>query len=306
MQDPGSSRGPVALVTASAAIGFDADMPLLSAALERRGVSHRSVVWDDPSVDWSSFSLVVLRSTWDYVSRIDEFRAWIDHVSLSSTLANPADVVRWNTDKHYLSQAEAVGLPIVPTLFVEPERDLDASQSARLDEWFAAGDVVVKPCISAGSNDTSRHGDRRSALAHVSSLTTVGRSTMIQPYVADVELHSETGLVYLGGSFSHAFSKGPLLAAERDMEAGLYAREQISSRQPSTAERALGDRALAWLTESFGELLYARVDLLPSPRGPIIIELELTEPSLFLQTSDGAADRAAAVIERRLGSTDAL
>lgn len=306
MQDPGSSRGPVALVTATAAIGFDADMPLLSAALERRGVSHRSVVWDDPMVDWSSFALVVLRSTWDYTTRIDEFRTWIDHVSSVSTLVNPASVVHWNTDKHYLSEAEAVGLPIVPTAFVETDGALDASKSARLDEWFETGDVVVKPCISAGSNDTSRHGDRSSALAHVSSLTAAGRSIMIQPYVAEVEVHSETGLVYLGGSFSHAFSKGPLLASERDMEAGLYAREQISSREPSASERALGDRAMAWLAERFGELLYARVDLLPSVQGPLIIELELTEPSLFLQTSDGAADRAAVVIEGRLGSTDAL
>lgn len=301
MQDPGSSRGPVALATAQAAIGFDADMPLLSAALADLGVAHQAVVWDDPSVDWSSFSLVVLRSTWDYTVRIDEFRAWIDRVSSMTRLANDADLVHWNTDKHHLSEADAAGLPIVPTVFVEPGDVSDGSSwSTRLDEWLATGDVVVKPCISAGSNDTSRHSDRASAVAHVTALTNVGRSVMIQPYLADVERDSETGLVYLAGSFSHAFAKGPLLAAERDMEAGLYAREQISSRQPSAAERELGDRAVAWLSTRFGELLYARIDLLPSAQGPVIIELELTEPSLFLQTDDGAAARAARAIADRL------
>lgn len=277
-------------------------MPLLTAALDELGVEHRAVVWDDPSIDWSTFSLVVLRSTWDYTTRIDEFRAWIDRVASLTRLLNAADLVHWNIDKHYLSEAERAGLPIVPTVFVEPGETADRSPwSTRLDEWLAIGDVVVKPCISAGSNDTSRHADRVSAVAHVDALTGVGRSVMIQPYLVDVERHSETGLVYLGGRFSHAFAKGPLLASERDMEAGLYAREQISSRQPSTAELDLGDRAVAWLTERFGELLYARVDLLPSSDGPVIIELELTEPSLFLQTDQGAAARAATAIAARLG-----
>lgn len=303
MQDPGSPRGPVALATATAAVGFDADMPLLSAALDSIGVAHEAVVWDDRSVDWSSFALVVLRSTWDYTTRIDEFRAWIDRVSSMTRLANSAGLVHWNTDKHYLSEAEAVGLPIVPTVFVETDDALDGSApwSARLDEWLAVGDVVVKPCISAGSNDTSRHAGRGSAVAHIASLVDVGRTVMIQPYLTDVEQHSETGLVYLGGGFSHAFAKGPLLAGERDMEAGLYAREQISSRQPSAPEREVGDRAMAWLTDSFGDLLYARVDLLPSAHGPVIIELELTEPSLFLQTDAGAAERAARAIVSQLG-----
>ncbi|MEN9803158.1 MAG: hypothetical protein RIS41_5 [Actinomycetota bacterium] len=278
-------------------------MPLLSAALRDLGIAHQSAVWDDSSVDWSSFSLVVLRSTWDYTTRIDEFRAWIDRVSSVTRLANPADLVHWNTDKHYLREAEVAGLPVVPTEFVETAGagDLTAPWSTRLDEWLAIGDVVVKPCISAGSNDTARHADRASALEHIVALTGAGRSTMIQPYLADVERSSETGLVYLGGTFSHAFAKGPLLATERDMEAGLYAREQISSRQPTDAERDLGDRAVAWLAERFGDLLYARVDLLPSADGPVIIELELTEPSLFLQTDTGAAARAADAIAARLG-----
>ncbi len=290
-------------MTAQAAIGFDADMPLLSAALTDIGCDHQMVVWDDTSIDWSSFSLVVLRSTWDYVGRIDEFRAWIDRVSTESVLLNAATVVHWNTDKHYLRVAEAAGLPIVPTVFVEPgdENDVSGSWSVSLDGWLAEGHVVVKPCVSAGSNDTARHATRSSADEHIAQLTGVGRSAMLQPYLVDVERSSETGLVYLGGTFSHAFAKGPLLAAERDMEAGLYAREQISRRVPSESERTIGDRAVTWLTDTIGELLYARVDLLPSPNGPVIIELELTEPSLFLQTDPDAAMRAARAIESRLG-----
>jgi hypothetical protein len=54
-----------------------------------------------------------------------------------------------------------------------------------------------------------------------------------------------------------------------------------------------------WVTERFGLPLYARVDLLPTADGPIIIELEMTEPSLYVSLGDGAADRfARAVLSR--------
>ena len=302
MQDPGSSRGPVALATAQAAIGFDADMPLLSSALDEIGVAHRVVVWDDPNVDWSSFSLVVLRSTWDYVPRIDEFLRWVEHVASVTRLLNPVDVVRWNVDKHYLHEAGRAGLSIVPTTIVEAPSNDDLWQE-QLSTWLSSGDVVVKPCISAGSNDTERHSSYESAVAHIEALVSTGRSVMVQPYLADVDHLSETGLVYVDGEFSHAFSKGPLLASARDQEAGLYAREQISSREPSDEERRLGDRAVEWLTSRFDRLLYARVDLLPSGDGPKIVELELTEPSLFLQTSTDSADTVARAIRQRIQSS---
>ena len=290
------------MATAQAAIGFDADMPLLSSALDRIGIAHRVVVWDDPNVDWSSFSLVVLRSTWDYVPRIDEFLRWVEHVASITRLLNPMDVVRWNVDKHYLHEAGRAGLSIVPTVIVEAPSSDDLWQE-QLSTWLSSGDVVVKPCISAGSNDTERHSSYESAVAHVEALVSAGRSVMVQPYLADVDHLSETGLVYVDGEFSHAFSKGPLLASARDQEAGLYAREQISSREPSDEERRLGDRAVEWLTSRFDRLLYARVDLLPSGDGPKIVELELTEPSLFLQTSTDSADTVARAIRQRIQSS---
>jgi len=304
VQDPGATRGPVALVTADAAIGFDADMPLLSGALDECGVAYREVVWDDSSIDWSSFSLVVVRSTWDYVPRIEEFLRWIDQVASVTRLENSAEIMRWNVDKHYLGEAADAGLSVVPTVFVDPGTVHDESiWRPRLENWLTSGDVVVKPCISAGSNDTERHGHVDEASRHLRSLTSVGRSVMVQPYLADVDQLSETGLVYLDGKFSHAFSKGPLLASARDLEAGLYAREQISSRVPNRDELALGNRAIDWLSGRFGRLLYARVDLLPSSDGPKIVELELTEPSLFLQTDSSAPARAAESIRRYLTSS---
>ena len=286
-------------MTARAAWGLDEDMPHLQRALDDIGVAWEEVAWDDEAVEWSKYSLAVLRSAWDYHMRLDEFLAWVDRVDGCTTLANSKHIVRWNVDKHYLLEAMTNGLPVVPTTFIEP----GASDPVDvLRELLTHGDIVIKPAISAGSNDTERHGSLTSAADHLSALLDSGRSVMVQPYLNDVDTHDETGLVYLAGQFSHAFAKGPLLAAAKDVAGDLFARERIDPRTPSAAERALGDAAVAWLSEKFGTPLYARIDLLPTVDGPVIIELELTEPSLFLHTHPAApsnAARAVAELSRR-------
>ncbi len=268
-------------------------MPHLQSALDHIGQPWVEVAWDDDSIEWAEFSLVVVRSTWDYYKRRDEFLAWIERVSATTSLMNPPEMLRWNIDKHYLLDASARGLPIVPTTFVEPG---ESEWSAEVERLLADGDLVVKPAVSAGSNDTERHSMTNSASEHITSLLDSGRSVMLQPYLADVDHADETGLVYLAGQFSHAFAKGPLLATSKDVAGGLFARERIEPRSPSDLERRLGDDAVHWLTSRFGTPLYARIDLLPTAEGPVIIELELTEPSLFLHTHPEAPGNAARAI----------
>jgi glutathione synthase/RimK-type ligase-like ATP-grasp enzyme len=155
----------------------------------------------------------------------------------------------------------------------------------------------VKPAISSGSNDTERHSNFDAAQKHITELLLAQRSVMLQPYMADVDVQSETGLVFINGKFSHAFAKGPLLAQAKNMSGGLYAEEEIGVRQPTAEQLLIGERAVKWLLSRFGKLLYARVDLLPTARGPVIIELELAEPSLYLLLHpEAATDFAHALI----------
>jgi glutathione synthase/RimK-type ligase-like ATP-grasp enzyme len=289
-QKPEETRGSVALVTCREALGIDYDMPLLFEAVRATGVAVDEVCWDDESIDWSTYNHIVIRSTWDYHRRYDEFMHWVRTVSAVSTISNSVDVITWNTDKHYLAEVAEMGLPVVPTVFIEPDQD-DWLNSAR--ELLAKGDVVVKPAISAGSNDTERHSNINAAQTHIAELLSAQRSVMLQPYMADVDVESETGLVFIDGKFSHAFAKGPLLAQAKNMSGGLYAEEEIGVRQPTAEQLLIGERAVKWLTSRFGNLLYARVDLLPTAQGPVIIEIELTEPSLYLLLHPQAATELA-------------
>jgi glutathione synthase/RimK-type ligase-like ATP-grasp enzyme len=261
-------------------------MPLLLEAVRAAGIAVDEVCWDDESIDWSTYDQVVIRSTWDYHRRYDDFMQWVRAVSSVSTMSNSLDVITWNTDKHYLAEVAAMGLPVVPTVFIEPGQE---NWLKHVLELLTQGDVVVKPAISAGSNDTERHSNIDVAQKHITELLSAQRSVMLQPYMADVDVYSETGLVFIDGKFSHAFAKGALLAQEKNMSGGLYAEEEIGVRQPTAEQLLIGERAVKWLTSRFGKLLYARVDLLPTARGPVIIEIELTEPSLYLLLHPGAA-----------------
>jgi hypothetical protein len=282
----------VALVTCVALPDLEPDDRLVIGPLAARGISAAPVVWDDADVDWASYDLAVLRSPWDYIHRRDEFVAWASRVP---RLANPADVVAWNTEKTYLERLALAGVPVVHTDWVRPG-----------EAWQPPtdGEYVVKPAVSAGSRDTGRYGPehRDLAVAHVARLQEAGRLVMVQPYLAAVDAEGETGLLFMGGEFSHAVRKGPMLEGPDNPGSGsrppgLYRPERITTREPSLVEREVAEKALAAIPGGAERLLYARVDLIPGRDGaPLLVELELTEPSLFLGRSDGAPDRLARAI----------
>jgi hypothetical protein len=287
----------VALVTCRGLPDLDPDDRDLVPALAALGIDARPAVWDDPAQDWAAFDQVVLRSTWDYAPRRAEFLDWARHVP---RLANPAGVVAWNTDKRYLDELAAEGVPTVPTAWLAP------GVAAALP---GGGHHVLKPAVGAGSVDTGRYdlGDPREsdlAVAHVRQLHAAGRTVMLQPYLHAVDTDGETALLYLAGRYSHAVRKGPMLDGPDHGFEGLFRPEEITARQPTPAQRAVADAALAAACRRTGLAeppLYARVDLIPGPDGsPVLVELELTEPSLFLGYAEGAARRFAAAIAARL------
>lgn len=284
----------VALATAIAATGLDQDLQPLLTALDRIGIGAEMRAWDDPTVSWSRYELVVLRSTWDYTRRLDEFLAWCRNVANSTRLLNPIDVVLWNTDKRYLADLHSSGVAVVPGEFFVPGDD--PAGMSRHQEF------VVKPCVGAGSRDVRRFtaAGRNEAIAHATELLERGRAVLVQPYLAQVDEAGETALIYFNGEFSHAIRKGPLLPPGEAATRALFAAEHIQPRTPSAAELALAQQALA--AQPFGRLAYARVDLLPSPDGPRLLELELCEPSLFFDHADGSALRFAEVIAQHLAT----
>jgi len=275
----------------------DGDDAGLVEALRSRGLHARWLSWDDP--DTERADVVVLRATWDYIDRLDEFLAWTRRVP---NLLNAPDVVAWNTDKRYLADLAAAGVPTVPSRFFAPGERLS------LD----GGEVVVKPAVGAGSVGAQRFTDPDAAREHAATLQDAGRTVLVQPYdprIAD----GETAMVFLAGRQSHAFTKGPILPPpghrpEFD-DSGMYAEESLQAAEPDFELWDVGHAALAAAGAHLGiapsEFLYARVDVIGGPRDPRLLELELVEPSLGWRQI-GEADRARQQREFALGVESAL
>jgi glutathione synthase/RimK-type ligase-like ATP-grasp enzyme len=272
----------VALATCAEVAEGDEDTPTLVPALAARRVEARPAVWDDPAVDWAEFDLVVVRSTWDYAERLDAFLVWA--ASLPRVL-NELEVLRWNTDKRYLAELERAGVPVVPTRFLQPGEPFEGP----------AARFVVKPAVSAGSRHSASYepGEAAEAGEHVARLHAMGRTMMVQPYLDGIDSNGEIGLVYVGGAYSHAVRKAPLLQPGQPPGDALYLEEQVEPAVPSDAERAVADAALRVAPDG---LLYARVDLVQGADGAVVLEVELTEPSLWLGHAPGASERFADAI----------
>jgi O-ureido-D-serine cyclo-ligase len=293
----------VALVTCHAARALDEDLPPLVSAFAAVGASAQIVGWDDDGVDWARFDLALLRSAWDYTERLAQFLTWIESTAARTLLINPLAVVRWNSDKHYLRELARAQLPVVPTHIAE------AGGSARpaLEEFLArhtGAELVVKPAVGAGSRDARRHprGDIDGIVAHMEPLLAAGRSVMLQPYLESVDRDGETALMFIDGRFSHAIRKGPLLPAGAPATAALFAPEDIRPRVPGADEVAVAERVMAEVP--FDTLLYGRVDLIRDELGrPCVLELELTEPSLYLAHRPGSAEEFAAAALARLAAS---
>lgn len=291
----------VALATCREFPLLDDEDRLLLPALAALGIEAVPAVWTDDAVDWASFDAVVLRETWDYSDDRPAFLAWVHRVAAVTHLLNPAVVVEWNTDKRYLRDLADAGVPVVPTRFLEPGDDPS--------QWLPSGrftDVVVKPAVSCGSRDTVRYvADEAPHVTegHVRRLLDEQRTVMVQPYLDAVDTIGETAVLFFDGEFSHAIRKGPLLArgVEGEKVEGLFVQEQIDPRDPTPQELDVARRVIQQIPGGADAALYARVDLVPGPDGaPLLLELELTEPSLFLSHSAGAPARMAASIAARL------
>ncbi len=196
-----------------------------------------------------------------------------------SRLENPYSVIEYSSDKIYLADVEARGLPIIPSHFVAV---------GETPEFFV-GDFVVKPRVGAGSNDALRfrEGEEEAATRHIEALHEKGRDVLIQPYIHSVDTIGERALIFIDGEYSHAIAKGAMLNVPPDERDFAYRRKQVGALTAEDDAISTASRVLS--TMGFDSLLYARVDLVATIRGWLVMELELVEPSLFLPFSEVAA-----------------
>ena len=262
----------------------DAETRPLVAALNARGVDAADAPWDDETAGWTAADLVAVRTTWDYTERRDDFLAWARQVDAATYLVNPLPVLTWNSHKRYLVELAGAGVPTVPTELLP--------HGGAVPDDLGAGPVVIKPAVSAGGRGTflGHPDDLRDTVA---DLLGVG-DVLVQPAVESIGRDGEVSLIRLGGTWSHAVRKLPAAG-------GFLVHEKHGGRledhTPTSREVEVAEAALA---RAPGDVAAARVDLVRVDGEPVVMELELIEPELFLRRAADAPDRLADALLARL------
>lgn len=260
--------------------------------------------WDDPSVDWSEGRFAVLRSVPNYATHRKEFLEWAYSVP---KLLNTPDIVEWNTDKRYLLGLEKLGMPIIPTTWLEPSQHLSKQQVH--SRFPAFGDFVVKPTISSGGRGVGRYtstssSSRREAIEHAMNLLASGSGVMIQRYMEQVETHGEVSIVYYNGVISHTVQKDAMLHAASDEP---EPEEIIKARYSTQEEWGWGEQVRRYIHDYIKlnsphdkQVLYDRIDLVADGKGSYyVMEVSLVEGNLYLDSAREAVDHFAdAIIQR--------
>jgi glutathione synthase/RimK-type ligase-like ATP-grasp enzyme len=272
----------------------DPDEALLVDALRRAGAEARVLAWDDEEAPFADHDVVVVRSTWNYYERVDDFVAWAERTARRTRLFNPPSIVAANAEKTYLRDLAARGVEVVPTEYVHRGEKRPILEILEAHGWDG---FVVKPVVSAGSYRTERF-DRAGARAAQSFLDDLvrDRDAMVQPWMPSVETYGERSVVWIDGEVTHAIRKSPRLSGGA---------EQVSGEVPVAPEEL--DLAARAVEPYAGELLYARVDMVRDDRSETlgtvrmlrIMELELIEPSLFFRECPRALERFVRAVTAR-------
>ena len=253
--------------------------------LERGGFAVAARPWNDVG-DLSGFDVVLPLVAWGYQFDVASWHGILDRLEReAAAVINPVPVLRWNSDKRYLEELSAKGIATVPTRFAEAldERALEDARAA------FGSELVVKPTVSAAAYGTHRLGPGEAIPDDVA-----GRPMMIQPFLKSVMAEGEYSLIYFDGTFSHSIVKR---AKTGDYRVQPHLGGTEVPCDPPPGSRKLSEAALAAAPEPPA---YARVDLIRLDDGALaVIELELIEPSLWLEHApDQGASFAAAVIAR--------
>jgi glutathione synthase/RimK-type ligase-like ATP-grasp enzyme len=304
----------LAIATSPELPNLDEDSQLVLSHLKALDIEPHLLIWrQDEGFNYTQMDACLVRSTWDYTYHFPAFQAWLEKVNNQTQLWNPLQIILENTEKTYLKTLEQQQIAIVPTLWTEPNEDWQSNtgwhnhlikslqNQAQSNAFFDLNHgLVFKPVVSASAYNTHKlswealQDDTTPVLKELQSLLT-SRPMMIQPYLKSIETRGELSLMFMGGEFSHAVQKLP---ARNDFRIQEKYGGMTHPYTPSPKELAL---AKATLGSYAPTPLYARIDMVHLQEGePVVMECELTEPSMYLMHQDQAPKRFAQTLKQAL------
>ncbi|GAA3969395.1 hypothetical protein GCM10022246_22590 [Pedobacter ginsengiterrae] len=246
--------------------------------LKEKGLNIETVIWNDEQINWENYQLAILKSPWDYFDLYEDFKSWLNLLEGKNIrLLNPIDIVRWNADKHYLKEIELAGLNITPSIFINNSDEINLNA---FFEKFNTDKLIVKPCVSGGAKNTFKVTiDNVEAVNEKLSLLIQNEDFIIQPFLPEILENGEWSFIFFNGIYSHTLVKK---AKQGDFRVQPAHGGSVHIQNP---DQALIEIAAEYVKLFAKDCLYARVDGTFVNNQFLLMELELIEPFLFLNTA---------------------
>ena len=245
--------------------------------LKEKELNIEKVIWNDSEVNWERFQLAILKSPWDYFDLIEDFHNWLNLLAAKNIkLLNPIDIVRWNTDKHYLKEIEDAGLLIMESFFINRNEKVILNDYF---EKFGTDQLIVKPCVSGGAKNTFKVTiENATEVNEQLNLLLKEEDFIIQPFLSEILEFGEWSFLFFNGVYSHSLIKKAKPGDFRVQPA------HGGSVIPQNPDQELIETAAKYVNQFAKKCLYARVDGTFVNGKFLLMELELIEPFLFLNT----------------------
>ncbi len=271
-----------------------ADDQLVFPALKKIGFSVKPIIWDQ--LDETSFDDVdglIFRSCWNYHKKHSAFIDFLKSLkAFKRPIFNSLEITEWNIDKKYLLELGKKVL-IPRTKWIQTHDSITRENVKSIFQDWKVDQLVIKPAVSLNGHDTYLFDDHDlEEIEKIVSCLLRDRSILIQEFIPEITNEGEISLVYLNRKFSHAVRKTPAKSEFRVHAEYGGTREAF---RPSTRTLAYAESVLERVK---GDLLFSRVDLVESSRGPILIELEIADPMLYLGTQEVAVQNFANAIKQ--------
>ncbi|QNN40630.1 ATP-grasp domain-containing protein [Pedobacter roseus] len=245
--------------------------------LKDKGLNIEKIIWNDQNVNWENYSHAILKSPWDYFDLIEDFYAWLDLLEAKKVkLLNPIEVVRWNSNKKYLQEIEAAGLKIIPSAFINKQENVTLKH---FFEKFNTNKLIVKPCISGGAKNTFKvTAENVEEVNQKLDQLIQNEDFIIQPFLPEILESGEWSFIFFNGIYSHSLIKQAKPGDFRVQPA------HGGTVHPQYPDAELIAMAQQYVNSFAKNCLYARVDGTFVKGEFLLMELELIEPFLFLNT----------------------
>jgi hypothetical protein len=266
---------------------------LVKEALEKQGLNVWRTNWDNPSFDWGTTRSILFRTTWDYFDRFPEFSKWLDTVAKRTKLINPMEMIRWNMDKHYLSDLRRNGVPIVPTYFIEAGEKRTLAECLRDSGWSS---VILKPAISGAARHTYKlNSETTDELESIFSQLIKNEAMLIQPFMESILTKGEVAHMVMGGKHTHSVLK---IAKAGDFRVQDDFGGTVHEYRPNSTEIEFIESVMKNVNPTPA---YGRVDVIWDNEDKLVVsELELIEPELWFRKNHDAANLLAKEIVKYL------